>query len=62
MKNPDIVMAGLVGLLLGSALVMVPAKAVITGLRSEAVKHGAAEWVVDPSSGNTDFQWKEVKP
>lgn len=27
-------------------------------LKAEAVKHGAAEWVVDVN-GNTTFKWKE---
>lgn len=28
-------------------------------LKSEAVKRGAAEWVVDPANGATTFMWKE---
>lgn len=30
--------------------------------RAEAVKRGAAEWVVDPATGETEFRWKEVAP
>jgi hypothetical protein len=28
-------------------------------LKAEAVKRGAAEWVVDPTNGATTFMWKE---
>lgn len=31
-------------------------------LQSEAVKRGAAEWVVNPANGETTFKWKEVEP
>ena len=31
-------------------------------MKAEAVKRGAAEWVVDPANGETTFQWKEVTP
>lgn len=31
-------------------------------LKQEAIKHGAAEYViVDPSTGKTEFKWKETK-
>lgn len=29
--------------------------------QSQAVAHGAAEWVVDQKTGNTTFKWKEKK-
>ena len=29
-------------------------------LKAEAVKRGAAEWVVDPANGATTFMWKEL--
>ena len=29
--------------------------------KAEAVKRGAAEWVVDPTNGETTFVWKETK-
>jgi len=32
-----------------------------TDLRTQAVNHGAAEWVVHPD-GSTEFKWKESKP
>jgi len=28
-------------------------------LKAEAVKHGAAEWLVNPDTGDTTFTWKE---
>ena len=31
-------------------------------MKAEAVKRGAAEWVVDPANGETTFKWKEVEP
>lgn len=34
--------------------------------RREAVRHGAAEWIMDPSTGKTDWRWldkpKDSKP
>lgn len=30
--------------------------------RAEAIKRGAAEWVVNPLNGETTFKWKELKP
>lgn len=27
----------------------------------EAVKHGAAEYILDPATGKTTWQWKEMK-
>jgi hypothetical protein len=30
--------------------------------RTEAVKRGAAEWLVNPDNGETIFQWKDIKP
>lgn len=27
--------------------------------KAEAVKRGAAEWVVDPKTGDTKFAWKD---
>lgn len=34
----------------------------VRNLKSEAVIRGAAEWVVDPATGDTEFQWKEKQP
>lgn len=34
----------------------------LDGMRSEAVKRGAAEWVVNLANGETTFKWKEVEP
>lgn len=31
-------------------------------MKAEAVKRGAAEWVVNPANGETTFKWKEVEP
>lgn len=28
-------------------------------LKAEAVKRGAAEWIINPDNGETTFQWKE---
>lgn len=30
-------------------------------LKSEAVKHGAAEWIVNPDNGTTTFSWKQIQ-
>ena len=30
-------------------------------LKAEAVKRGAAEWVVDPTNGMATFMWKEER-
>ena len=30
-------------------------------MKAEAVKRGAAEWVVDPTNGETTFKWKGDK-
>lgn len=30
-------------------------------LKASAVEKGAAEWVVDPKDGTTQFRWKEKK-
>lgn len=30
-------------------------------LRQEAIEHGAASYVCDPTTGETTFQWKEGK-
>ena len=30
--------------------------------KAEAIKRGAAEWVVNPLNGETTFKWKELKP
>lgn len=30
--------------------------------KAEAIKRGAAEWVVNPLNGETTFKWKEPKP
>lgn len=27
--------------------------------RKEAVRRGAAEWVMDPATGNTEWRWKD---
>ena len=29
--------------------------------KAEAIKRGAAEWVVNPLNGETTFKWKELK-
>lgn len=34
----------------------------IEKFKGEAVTRGAAEWVVDPATGDTEFQWKEKQP
>jgi len=31
-------------------------------MKAEAVKRGAAEWVINPDNGETTFQWKTIKP
>lgn len=31
-------------------------------MKAEAVKCGAAEWIVNPDNGETTFQWKDIKP
>lgn len=30
--------------------------------RQESVRRGAAEWVMDPATGKTEWRWKEPKP
>lgn len=30
--------------------------------KAEAIKRGAAEWVVNPLNGETTFKWKELNP
>lgn len=30
--------------------------------KAEAIKRGAAEWVVNPLNGEATFKWKELKP
>lgn len=30
-------------------------------LKAKAVEVGAAEWIVDPTNGDTTFTWKEKK-
>ena len=36
------------------------AKAQINELRAEAIKRNAAEWIVDPATGETTFTWKPI--
>lgn len=55
-------MAALILALFLFAITAVAATIKVGDLKAEAVKRGAAEWVVDPCNGDTDFQWKEVQP
>ena len=50
----SIIMASCLGLFIG----WTSAK---TDMRVEAVKAGAAEWVVVDEHGNTEFRWKGAK-
>lgn len=33
---------------------------IVDELRAEAIKRNAAEWIVDPATGNTTFTWKPI--
>lgn len=47
----------LAGLLLGALAFGEVNQENLNAFKIEAVKHGAAEWIVD-DAGNTTFQWK----
>lgn len=53
------VAVGIVLLLLAGLFVLVQER---DCFRAEAVKRGAAEWIINPDNGETKFQWKEIKP
>lgn len=57
----DDVMAFIVGIVIGLVFGFLPTQMVseykVSTLRSEAVKAGHAEWVVD-SYGHNEFKWK----
>lgn len=52
------------GVLLGWGILIwqiAQAERSLDALHEQAIKHGAAEWVItDPASGKTEFRWKEV--
>jgi hypothetical protein len=50
---------GIVLLLLAGLFALVHER---DAFRAEAVKRGAAEWLVNPDNGETTFQWKTLKP
>jgi ActR/RegA family two-component response regulator len=50
---------GIVLLLLTGLFALVYAR---DAFKAEAVKRGAAEWLVNPDNGETTFQWKDIKP
>jgi hypothetical protein len=56
------VMAALILALFLFAITAVAATIKVGDLKAEAVKRGAAEWVVNPNNGEAKFEWKEVKP
>ena len=58
----DLVIGAASGFLLGAWIIAFMADDALDGMRSEAVKRGAAEWVVNLANGETTFKWKEVEP
>lgn len=61
--NDDEIGCGMAGLIIGIALTSV---VIIFGIlpyyREQAIKHNAAEWILDKQTGKTSFEWKEIKP
>lgn len=45
-----------IGALIGATILEIK----IRSLKSEAIKRKAAEWIVDPETGKTEFYWKPL--
>lgn len=54
------------GVFVGSAMAVAAMFIALFLLREDyrrgAVNHGCAQWVMDPATGSTEWQWKEVQP
>lgn len=56
----SLVIGLVIGFIAGTILFCFVADKALDGLRNEAIKAGAAEWTVNPTTGETQFQFRST--